>query len=44
LYANSQEAFFNYFTTSMLKMGRTKVLTGNEGQVHTNCRIMNVEH
>jgi peroxidase len=44
LYANSQEAFFNYSTTSMLKMGRTKVLTGNEGQVHTNCRIVNVEH
>ncbi|KAH9537747.1 hypothetical protein CY35_16G068900 [Sphagnum magellanicum] len=44
LYANSQETFFNYFTTSMLKMGRTKVLTGNEGQVHTNCRIVNVEH
>lgn len=44
LYANSQEAFFNYFTTSMFKMGRTKVLTGNEGQVHTNCRIVNVEH
>jgi peroxidase len=36
LYANRQEAFFNYFAKSMLKMGRTKVLTGNQGQVHTN--------
>ncbi|KAL3693285.1 hypothetical protein R1sor_006936 [Riccia sorocarpa] len=37
----SQSAFFNQFTTSMLKMGRIGVLTGSQGRIRTRCGAIN---
>ncbi|KAL3693286.1 hypothetical protein R1sor_006937 [Riccia sorocarpa] len=37
----SQSAFFNQFTASMLKMGRIGVLTGNQGEIRTQCGSTN---
>ncbi|KAL2634498.1 hypothetical protein R1flu_005977 [Riccia fluitans] len=37
----SQSAFFNQFTTSMIKLGRLGVLTGTRGQIRTQCGKIN---
>ncbi|KAL3693284.1 hypothetical protein R1sor_006935 [Riccia sorocarpa] len=37
----SQSAFFNQFTTSMLKMGRIGVLTGSQGRIRNRCGAIN---
>ncbi|KAJ1287207.1 hypothetical protein BS78_03G413300 [Paspalum vaginatum] len=40
-FAKSQKAFFRQFALSMVKMGQIKVLTGDRGQVRTNCEAPN---
>ncbi|OMO58473.1 Plant peroxidase [Corchorus olitorius] len=41
LYAEDPLAFFDDFKISMLKMGSLGPLTGNDGQIRTNCRFVN---
>lgn len=40
-YAANPSAFFTDFATSMVKMGNIKPLTGNNGEIRTNCRKVN---
>ncbi|MCL7050097.1 hypothetical protein MKW94_025808 [Papaver nudicaule] len=40
-YALHQETFFADFTRSMLKMGSLSPLTGENGQIRRNCRVIN---
>ncbi|RLN22725.1 cationic peroxidase SPC4-like [Panicum miliaceum] len=40
-FAQSQKAFFDQFTSSMVKMGQIKVLTGAQGQIRRNCSARN---
>ncbi|XP_021291031.1 peroxidase 40 [Herrania umbratica] len=40
-YAEDPLAFFEDFKNSMLKMGSLGALTGNEGEIRRNCRIVN---
>ncbi|KAK9145150.1 hypothetical protein Sjap_005053 [Stephania japonica] len=40
-YASDQELFFSSFAASMMKMGRINVLTGEEGEIRRNCRLLN---
>lgn len=40
-YINSQSAFFQDFVTSMIRMGNISPLTGTNGQIRTNCRVVN---
>ena len=40
-YVDSQSAFFADFVTGMIKMGDISPLTGNNGQIRTNCRRVN---
>ncbi|KAJ6701290.1 PEROXIDASE 72-RELATED [Salix koriyanagi] len=40
-YASNQELFFASFANSMLRMGNTNVLYGNEGEIRRNCRFVN---
>ncbi|CAK9173365.1 unnamed protein product [Ilex paraguariensis] len=40
-YASDQEYFFDSFGTSMIKMGNINVLTGNQGEIRSNCRFVN---
>jgi peroxidase len=40
-FAQSQKAFFDQFTSSMVKMGQIKVLTGPQGQIRRNCSARN---
>lgn len=37
----SQNAFFNQFVASMLKLGRLGVLTGSQGQIRAQCHNVN---
>ncbi|OMO68962.1 Heme peroxidase, plant/fungal/bacterial [Corchorus olitorius] len=41
LYAQDPLAFFQDFKISMLKMGSLGPLTGNDGEICTNCRFIN---
>ncbi|XP_021289495.1 peroxidase 20 [Herrania umbratica] len=40
-YASNQELFFSSFANSVVKMGNINVLTGNEGEIRKNCRLVN---
>ncbi|XP_078154177.1 peroxidase N-like [Carex rostrata] len=40
-YSNSTEKFFCDFANSMLRMGNISPLTGSQGQVRQNCRVVN---
>ena len=40
-YAEDPLAFFEDFKNSMLKMGSLGALTGNDGEIRRNCRIIN---
>lgn len=40
-YAGDQSLFFADFITAMLKMGRINVLTGTDGEIRTNCHVVN---
>ena len=40
-YAANTSEFFKDFANSMIKMGNIKPLTGNSGQIRTNCRKVN---
>ena len=40
-YAEDPLAFFEDFKNSMLKMGSLGALTGNDGEIRRNCRIVN---
>ncbi|KDP22790.1 hypothetical protein JCGZ_00377 [Jatropha curcas] len=41
-YSSNPEAFRADFIKSMIRMGNIKPLTGNEGEVRSNCRVVNV--
>ncbi|WOL17522.1 peroxidase 72-like [Canna indica] len=41
LYAANNELFFEHFAQSMVKMGNITPLTGNHGEIRTNCRKVN---
>ncbi|KAL6963355.1 peroxidase [Sarracenia purpurea var. burkii] len=41
LYGNNLNLFFNDFTNSMIKMGNISPLTGSNGEVRKNCRVVN---
>ncbi|XP_057848745.2 peroxidase 15 [Cryptomeria japonica] len=38
LYAEQEEVFLKQFVESMIKLGNMSPLTGNQGQIRTNCR------
>ncbi|XP_065879719.1 peroxidase 20 [Euphorbia lathyris] len=40
-YASNQRLFFHSFAHSMVKMGNINVLTGNQGDIRKNCRLLN---
>ncbi|CAN0908251.1 Type I inositol polyphosphate 5-phosphatase 2 [Linum grandiflorum] len=40
-YASNEELFFRDFAKSMIKMGNNNVLTGNQGEIRKNCRVVN---
>nr|AJP06326.1 MCE1 [Pinus tabuliformis] len=40
-YMQNQEAFFENFKTSMIKMGNIQPLTGTNGEIRRNCRFVN---
>ncbi|GMN66767.1 hypothetical protein TIFTF001_035831 [Ficus carica] len=40
-FSADQNAFFDSFVASMIKMGNIRVLTGNEGEIRSNCRRVN---
>ncbi|VAH85950.1 unnamed protein product [Triticum turgidum subsp. durum] len=40
-FAVDQGAFFDQFVRSMVKMGQINVLTGNQGQIRTDCSLPN---
>lgn len=40
-YSYNPEAFWQDFALSMIKMGNIKPLTGNQGQIRVNCRMVN---
>eukprot|EP00253_Pinus_taeda_P015244 PITA_15244 len=40
-YMRNQEAFFNDFKVSMIKMGNNRPLTGTSGEIRHNCRFVN---
>ncbi len=41
LYSENQTAFFEDFVNSMIKMGDIGLLTGIEGEIRLNCRVVN---
>ncbi|KAK4492426.1 hypothetical protein RD792_003231 [Penstemon davidsonii] len=41
LYSNNSAVFFDDFVSSMIKMGNISPLTGSNGQIRKNCRIVN---
>ncbi|EEF27512.1 Peroxidase 22 precursor, putative, partial [Ricinus communis] len=40
-FSTSQTAFFESFVVSMIRMGNLSVLTGTDGEVRLNCRVVN---
>ncbi|KAH9297806.1 hypothetical protein KI387_029488 [Taxus chinensis] len=40
-FASNQTLFFQDFILGMLKMGQIQVLTGNEGEIRSNCSVVN---
>ncbi|KAJ4734309.1 Peroxidase [Rhynchospora pubera] len=40
-YANHQKTWEGKFAKAMVKMGKIEVLTGNQGQIRVNCRVVN---
>ncbi|KAJ1420916.1 Secretory peroxidase [Sesbania bispinosa] len=40
-FASSQDAFFESFKASMIKMGNIGVLTGNKGEIRKHCNFVN---
>ncbi|CAN8272094.1 unnamed protein product [Cochlearia groenlandica] len=40
-YADGTEKFFNAFIEAMTRMGNLKPLTGSQGQIRRNCRVVN---
>jgi len=40
-YSSNQDIFFKTYVTAITKFGQTGVLTGNKGEVRTNCRKVN---
>ncbi|XP_078161292.1 peroxidase 1-like [Carex rostrata] len=40
-YANHQKTWEGRFAKAMVKMGKIEVLTGNQGQIRVNCRVVN---
>ncbi|EOA23214.1 hypothetical protein CARUB_v10019462mg [Capsella rubella] len=40
-YANSTETFFSAFVEAMNRMGNITLLTGTQGQIRLNCRVVN---
>lgn len=40
-YASDQQLFFREFAASMLKMGSITPLTGEQGEIRRNCRLLN---
>ncbi|XVE84375.1 hypothetical protein DITRI_Ditri17bG0007300 [Diplodiscus trichospermus] len=41
IYSTNPKAFWNDFAESTIKMGNIKPLTGNQGQIRTNCGKVN---
>ncbi|KAH7565612.1 hypothetical protein JRO89_XS09G0234200 [Xanthoceras sorbifolium] len=41
-FASNQTAFFESFVESMIRMGNLRPLTGNEGEIRLNCRVVNI--
>lgn len=40
-YASNQNLFFDSFVKSIVKMGNINVLTGYQGEIRKNCRLIN---
>ncbi|XP_049377088.1 peroxidase N-like isoform X2 [Solanum stenotomum] len=40
-YSNSSSVFFSDFVNSMIKMGNISPLTGSNGEIRKNCRVIN---
>jgi len=40
-YADGKEKFFNAFVEAMLRMARLSPLTGKQGEIRLNCRVVN---
>lgn len=41
IYSSNQKIFFDHFAHSMIKMGNINPLTGNDGEIRSNCRKPN---
>ena len=41
VFGRNQAAFFKSFAISMIRMGNLKPLTGNQGEIRSNCRRVN---
>ncbi|XP_031388686.1 peroxidase 20 [Punica granatum] len=41
-YASDRQAFFSSFVESIVKMGNINVLTGVQGEIRRNCRLVNI--
>lgn len=41
IYAGNQTAFFESFALSMINMGNISPLTGSDGEIRSNCRLVN---
>lgn len=40
-FGNDQNAFFDAFVVSMIRMGNLSPLTGSDGEIRLNCRVVN---
>lgn len=40
-YSNNNNAFFKDFVAAMIKMGNISPLTGTNGEIRLNCRVIN---
>lgn len=41
IFSNDETAFFESFVESMIRMGNLSPLTGTEGEIRLNCRVVN---